>query len=151
MKVITFEDIRNLAISSSQCYEWVSEMIRDKNKTHLPPKISMHPQEGVFCNVMPCIISEQWGGVKIVNRYPLRRPSLDSKLLLLDMITGEFLALMDANWITAMRTGAVAAHSIKLFAKKNFKTVSILGLGNTARATLLILLDIFPDKVFDIK
>lgn len=151
MKVITFEDIRNLDISSSQCYEWVSEMIRDKNKTHLPPKISMHPQDGVFCNVMPCIISDQWGGVKIVNRYPLRRPSLDSKLLLLDMITGEFLALMDANWITAMRTGAVAAHSIKLFAKKNFKTVSILGLGNTARATLLILLDIFPDKVFDIK
>ena len=70
MKVITFEDIRNLAISSSQCYEWVSEMIRDKNKTHLPPKISMHPQDGVFCNVMPCIISEQWS--PLCRRYRSR-------------------------------------------------------------------------------
>lgn len=69
----------------------------------------------------------------------------------MDMQTGNFLAMMDANWITAMRTGAVAAHSIKLLAKTNFRNISILGLGNTARATLLVLLALFPSKHFNIK
>jgi ornithine cyclodeaminase len=46
---------------------------------------------------------------------------------------------MDADWITAMRTGAVATHSILLFAKQDFQTVGMIGLGNTARATMLCL------------
>ena len=122
MKLITFEDIQNLNIDPYLCYEWVSEMIANKKTVDLPAKISMHPSEGVFCNVMPCVIPNtvfgKMGGVKVVTRYPDRKPSLDSKLLLLNIETGEFLSLMDANWITAMRTGAVAAHSILLFAKK---------------------------------
>lgn len=155
MKIVTFEDIVNLKISPKQCYEWASDMIRDKENTLLPPKISMRPMEGGFCNVMPCIISNtilgKIGGVKVVNRYPDRIPSLSSKLLLLNIDNGEFLALMDSNWITAMRTGAVAAHSVVHFAKKNFKIISMLGLGNTARATLLVLASIFPDREFDIR
>ena len=91
------------------------------------------------------------GGVKVVNRYPDRKPSLDSKLLLLDMTSGDYLALMDANWITAMRTGAVATHSIKLFAKNGFKTLAVLGLGNTARATMICLAHAFTDREFKVK
>ena len=72
----------------------------------------MKPSEGTFCNVMPCILNNGYGGVKIVTRYPERIPSLDSRLILFDAMKGDFLALMDADWITTMRTGAVAAHSI---------------------------------------
>lgn len=130
-------------------------MIRDKKDVQLPPKISMHLTENTFCNIMPCIIPNtvigDIGGVKIVNRYPERKPSLDSKLLLIDMKNGKFLALMDANWITAMRTGAVAAHSVQIFAKKDFQTLAVLGLGNTARATMLILASLFPERKFKIK
>ncbi len=156
MKLITFEDIQKLNIDPMLCFEWVSEMIKNKKSSNLPAKISLHPFEGAFCNIMPCMIpnlstSTLLGGVKIVNRYPNRIPSLDSKLLLVDMNSGDFLALMDANWITAMRTGAVAAHSIKLFAKKQFENIAIIGLGNTARATLLCLTSAFPEKHFTIK
>lgn len=156
MKLITFDDIQNLCISPKLCYEWTNEMILNKKEALLPAKISMKPNEGIFCNVMPCILPQSndgslWGGVKIVNRYPERNPSLDSRLLLLDMKTGEFLALMDANWITAMRTGAAAAHSILLLGKQNFTTVGIMGLGNTARATLLVLADMMPDREIVVK
>lgn len=89
--------------------------------------------------------------MKIVTRYPERRPSLDSKLLLLDSESGEFLAMMDANWITAMRTGAVAAHSIMMLAKHNYSVLGILGLGNTARAALIVLASMVPEKEFTIK
>ena len=155
MKIISFEDIRNLEVSPALCYEWVDEMLREKGNVLLPPKISMKPADGVFCNVMPCIIGsserEDVGGVKVVTRYPDRKPSLDAKLLLYNAESGEFLALMDANWITAMRTGAVAAHSIKLLAKKDFSTIGIMGLGNTARAALLVLASIMPKREFEIK
>ena len=70
---------------------------------------------------------------------------------MLDIATGDYLALMDANWITAMRTGAVATHSIKLLAKTGFKTLAVLGLGNTARATMLCLVHAFPDREFKVK
>ena len=65
--------------------------------------------------------------------------------------TGEFLALMDGTWITTMRTGAVAAHSIMLFAKKDFLTIGMMGLGNVARSTLLILANQLPDRELHIR
>lgn len=151
MKVITFDDIVNLNISPSVCYEWVSEMIAQKKSALLPPKISIHPSEETFCNIMPCMLKNGMGGTKIVNRYPHRIPSLDSNLSLINMESGEFLAMMDSNWITAMRTGAVAVHSIVRFAKTDYKTIAIMGLGNTARATLLTLASVYPDKQFYIK
>lgn len=150
MKIISFDDVRNLNIAPRTCYQWVSEMIADKKNALLPAKISMKPAEGIFCNVMPCILSAS-GGVKVVTRYPQRKPSLDSKLLLFNVENGEFLALMDANWITAMRTGAVAAHSILLLAKKSFSEIGILGLGNTARAALLVLAEMIPERELHIK
>jgi len=143
MKIIGFEDIKAMNISPSDCYRWVEEMIVRKEKSFLPPKTHMNLPGNIFCNVMPSFIS--WmddsimGGVKVVTRYPERKPSLDSKILLFNADSGEFLALMDGNWITAMRTGAVAAHSIVLFGKNGWNTIGMIGLGNVARSTLLVL------------
>lgn len=150
MKLFTFDTIANLNISPIQCYNWTAEMIKNKKNTILPPKISMKPFDATFCNVMPSIVND-YGGVKVVTRYPERIPSLDSFLVLFDVNSGENLALMDANWITAMRTGAVAAHSVIHLAKSNFQTIGMIGLGNTARSTLLILLNVLPHKNFNIK
>ena len=154
MKIINFDDVRSLNISPAECYEWVSEMILHKADSMLPPKTHLNLPGNIFCNVMPAIIFGAEGsycGVKAVTRYPERRPALDSKMLLLDADTGEFLALIDGNWITAMRTGAVAAHSVMHLAKRDFSTVGMIGLGNTARATLLVLAAMVPDRVLNVK
>ena len=154
MKLITFEDIKKLNIPVEQYYNWTVEMIKNKSKSILPPKISIKPYEGVFCNVMPSFIyneNSDYEGVKVVTRYPERIPSLESKLLLLNAKSGEFLALMDADWITALRTGAVAVHSIMLLAKKNFKTIGMIGLGNVARSVMHTLLELNKDREFIVK
>lgn len=155
MKVITFQDIVNLSLRPKQIFNWAEEMICQKKSCLLPPKISIRPMEGVFCNVMPCMIgtdgNPRWGGAKIVTRYPGRNPSLDGKIIIFDARNGEYLALLDGDWITAMRTGAVAAHSIQLFAKEDYSVVGVMGLGNTARATLLILSDLIGNKELEIK
>lgn len=154
MKLITFEDIKKLNIPVDQYYNWTVEMIKNKSKSILPPKISIKPYEGVFCNVMPSFIyneNSDYEGVKVVTRYPERIPSLESKLLLLNAKSGEFLALMDADWITALRTGAVAVHSIMLLAKKNFKTIGMIGLGNVARSVMYTLLELNKNREFIVK
>lgn len=152
MKILTHLDIMSLDIEPIQCYNWVSYMLETKNSVILPAKISMKPTEDVFYNVMPSLVPQcNIGGVKIVTRYPSRSPSLDSQIMLYDYNTGNIKAIMDGNYITTMRTGAVAAHSIKLFAKKNFSKIGMIGLGNQARATLKVLLSLFPDRKFQLK
>lgn len=152
MKILTHRDIMNLNIESIQCYKWVTEMLKTKDKVILPAKTSMKPKEEVFYNIMPSLIPQyNSGGVKVVTRYPSRKPTLDSQIMLYDYDSGEIKALMDGNYITTMRTGAVSAHSIKLLAKKDFKIVGIIGLGNQARATIKVLLSLFPDKKIILK
>ena len=154
MKYITHKDITDLNIPIPQLYSWAEETIKNKNSAILPPKISIKPDPGVFCNVMPSVINscgKRYGGVKVVTRFPDRQPCLDSKILLYDMDCGDVLALMDGDWITAMRTGAVAAHSIINLAKKDFSVIGMMGLGNVARATLDVFLTMVPDKKFTVK
>lgn len=152
MKVIDFEAISNMGITPMQCYEWVSDMLAKKDEAILPAKISMKPMNGVFYNVMPTVLlSEKRVGVKVVTRYPERNPSLESEILLYNLENGELLAIMDGTYITAMRTGAVAAHSIKLLAKSDFKTLGFMGLGNTARAAMKVLAALFPEREMTVK
>ncbi len=50
-----------------------------------------------------------------------------------------------------MRTGAVAAHSVLNFAKRNFAKIGMIGLGNTARASLVVLASMIPERQLNIK
>ncbi len=152
MRIITHNEIMNMKITPKQCFDWVSEVIKDKNEYVLPHKISLKHREDGFYNTMPSILEKQgYFGVKVVNRYSDREPALDSKLMLYELESGELVALMDANFITAMRTGAVAAHSINLLAAKTAKVIGVIGLGNTARATIKILAEVNRDKEYTIK
>lgn len=152
MKIITHSQIVDLTINPQECVQWVKAAFISKEQSTLPPKISIKLPENVFFNTMPCYIPDQKViGVKMVSRYPSNSPTLESCLVLFDAQNGDLLAFMDANWITAMRTGAVAATAIDLFQSDKGNTLSILGLGNTARASLLCLLEHDPGKVWDIK
>lgn len=155
MKLVTFEDIKSLGIPAETCMDWVSDSILRKGEMTLPAKISLSPRDGSFMNTMPCFVPDAtghlWGGVKLVTRFPEKEPALDSKLILLDTASGEMVALMDADWITAIRTGAVAAHSVELLAQEGYTEVSFLGLGNTARATMLMLASCAKNRTLNVR
>lgn len=153
MKIITFEDIKELNISTIDSLKWVEEAFKLKYEVSLPPKISTTLDNGkVFFNTMPCYIpSVNKFGLKEVSRFPLREPSISGEILLYDSSNGDLLALMDANWITAMRTGAVAATAINHLEKMGAFNYSFIGLGNTARATLLCVAESNPNKKMKIK
>jgi len=152
MKVIDFDLIKGLNISPETCVEWVENAFRIKYESKLPSKISMKIDSKIFFNTMPVYIPEQDRfGVKIVSRYPERKPSLEADILLYDTSSGDALALMDASWITAMRTGAVAALTVHELKSSNAIEYAFLGLGNTARATLLCLLPLLNGQQIHIR
>lgn len=147
MKIISQKQIKTLNISPATCVKWIKESFSLKEIAQLPAKISLHPQGNDFFNTMPCILPSPYNyyGVKIVHRIKGATPALGSDLLLYNSQTGELLAMLDADWITTMRTGAVATLAIQTFRKRNVKSYGLLGLGNTGRATMLCLLDSEPD------
>ena len=146
--VIQNKQICDLNISPLECVKWVDESFRIKDDTQLPAKISVHPHGNDFFTSMPCLLPSSYGmlGIKEVSRVNGRTPSLSSDILLYDSLSGSLLAFIDADWITAMRTGAVAALSIKTLQKTDANSYSFIGLGNTARATALCLLSVFKDR-----
>jgi ornithine cyclodeaminase len=142
MKTITNRDVTELNISPEQCVEWVRDAFILKSECQLPAKMSVHPSGNDFFTTMPCLLPASYGrfGVKVVSRIVGRQPALKSDMMLFDSTSGELLSLVDCDWITAMRTGAVAALAIKTLRSSNARDYAFIGLGSTARATLRCLL-----------
>lgn len=116
---------------------------------HAPPKIGIHPASDAFIHAMPASIpSQKAAGIKWVGGYPENGkcglPYISGLLILNDFETGIPIALMDATWITAQRTGAATALSAKYLARPDSSTVGILGCGVQARSNLEALKVLFP-------
>ncbi len=156
MKIISQQDIKNLGITAKQCCDWVRESFSLKQDAQLPAKISCHPADFDFFTSMPCLLPEdaegnRFFGVKEVHRIKGAVPSLGSDMLLYDAKNGELLALLDTDWITTMRTGAVAAVSAHVLRKEGAYKYGFVGLGNTARAAMLCILEDEPEKHFEVQ
>ena len=153
MKHISDSNIVGLEISPAQCVEWVTEAFKMKHNCQLPAKVSVHPQGNDFITTMPCLLPTEYNtfGVKVVSRVVGREPALKSDLLLFDSLSGDIKAMVETNWITSMRTGAVAALAIKTFQNSNAKIYSFLGLGNTAKATMKCLHAILSNEKITVR
>ncbi len=157
MKIISEKLIRSLGVTPKQCVEWIYESFAMKKDAQLPVKVSVHPSNNDFFTSMPCLLPPtcgekniQYFGVKEVHRIEGAVPSLGSDMMLYNALTGELLALIDCDWITTMRTGAVAAVSAKALRKEDSNVYGLVGLGNTCRATLLCVLEAEPEKIFKV-
>lgn len=162
MKIISEQLIRSLGITPKQCVVWIYESFNMKKNAQLPAKISVHPADYDFFTSMPCLLPAsgemggvksdiQYFGIKEVHRIEGAVPSLGSDMMLYNAKNGELLALVDCDWITTMRTGAVAAVSAKALRKAGANTYGMVGLGNTGRATMLCILEAEPEKHFKVK
>jgi alanine dehydrogenase len=80
-------------------------------------------------------------GVKIVNTHPENRrkyglPTVAGIIVLADPETGKLLAIIDATWITVMKTAAASAVATKYLARDNAEILGLVGAGLQAIAHL---------------
>lgn len=152
MKKISFEEIKNMNIDPLNFVNWVKEAFLNKYDCVLPHKISMKYYGDGFVNVMPSIIpSEGVYGVKVVSRNPNSEPTLKGDIFLFDIETNDLIATLDGTYITALRTGAVAALSTITLAKSDYESIALIGLGNVGRAYIKCLLPLIEDKNITLK
>jgi ornithine cyclodeaminase/alanine dehydrogenase-like protein (mu-crystallin family) len=146
-------DVAAVGLTMAEIIAALERMFREKGegRVEMPPKIGIHPAPDAFIHAMPASIPAQKAvGIKWVGGYPenskRRLPYISGLLILNDFETGIPLALMDATWITAKRTGAATALSAKYLARPDSAVVGILGCGVQGRSNLEALRVLFPLK-----
>src|SRR6185436_19747994 len=60
-------------------------------------------------------------------------PTMQATIVLMDAVNGRTLAVMDATWLTALRTAAASAVAVDCLTSRSPKTVALLGSGVLAR------------------
>lgn len=140
MRTISFGEIVGLGITPAACVEWARDAIVHKRDWVCPKKVSIDFGDECYFTTMPSYLqAKDLFGVKIVSRIAGRARTIEGDILLYDAKNGKLLAFVDGTWITAMRTGAVAAITADVLKKEGAKSYGFIGLGNIARATLLCL------------
>ncbi|MDH4123534.1 MAG: ornithine cyclodeaminase family protein, partial [Thermoplasmata archaeon] len=98
---------------------------------------------------MPSYIEDlDIAAVKIVNVHPdnpkqHRMRTVMAIIVLIDPQTGAPIAIMDGSHVTDMRTGAASAVASKYLARKDSRTVGIIGAGRQSYTQLLAILNTF--------
>ncbi|MCC7265203.1 MAG: ornithine cyclodeaminase family protein [Candidatus Latescibacteria bacterium] len=154
-------DIEALDLPMGQIIEALEEMFREKGagRVEMPPKPGIHTRPDAFIHAMPAYIpSLGAAGIKWISGYPENHhqglPYITGLLILNDPETGVPIAVMDATWLTAQRTGAATALAAKYLARPDSSTVGILACGVQGRSNLEALATLFPlrrVKAFDVR
>ena len=109
-----------------------------KGEVDMPPKTYLFfKKDKGDLRIMPSFSEElKMAGTKIVNVHPNNPknnlPTVGAVIVLNDAETGMPLALMDGTYITGMRTGASGAVAAKYLARKNVKSMGVVGAGRQA-------------------
>lgn len=125
--------------------EAVEEAFRQHalGKVQMPAKLYLDfRRHGGDLRAMPAYLEEQdIAGVKIVNVHPSNPvrglPTVMAVLVLNNPSTGAPLALMDATYLTDMRTGAAGGVAVKHLARRGSSVLGLVGAGKQAKTQLL--------------
>jgi len=152
--LLTSREIRSL-LTIEECLKAVEESFRAQGRKRvlLPEKIYLTLPDGISdFRAMPALIEGVpfACGVKWVNVHPKNRkrglPTVMALILLNDPSSGFPLAVMDGTVITQMRTGAAGAIAARVLARRNSRTLGLIGCGTQAETQLSFLLKRFPLK-----
>ncbi len=154
------KDVEGVNMGMNDIINALEDMFKEKGegRVEMPPKPGIHTRQDAFIHAMPAYIPKlQSAGMKWVSGYPdnqkMDLPYISGLLILNDPENGFPIAVMDATWITAMRTGAATAVAAKYLARPDSSSVGIIACGVQGRSNLEALSSLFEiDKVkaFDI-
>ncbi len=106
----------------------------------VPPRIAASNADGLLA-AMPGYVRGGGMLVKLVSVFPHNHdrglPSHQALITLFDETDGRPLAVMDGTAITAIRTGAASALSVRLLARPAARVLAVLGAGVQGRSHLM--------------
>jgi ornithine cyclodeaminase len=98
--------------------------------------LTIHEEQALTLTMPGYLNQDKALGLKVVSIFPKNMdkniPSITGFIMLLDARTGEPKILMDAAWLTSLRTGAVSGLATKYFARDDAHHLAIIGSGAQA-------------------
>ncbi|MBN1179874.1 MAG: ornithine cyclodeaminase family protein [Anaerolineae bacterium] len=145
-------DVVATGLTMAEVIELLETAFHEKGegRVEMPPKPGIHPgTSDNFIHAMPAYIPGlNSAGIKWVSGFPQNYkrglPYISGLLILNDPTTGIPLAVMDCQWITAMRTGAATAVAARRLARPESAVLGVLGCGVQGRTNTEALNVLFP-------
>ena len=144
-------DIEGIGMKMKDVIHVVEQAFVEKGRgrVQMPPKPGIAPLADAFIHAMPAYIpGMSAAGIKWISGYPANYkrglPYISGLIILNQPTTGLPMAVMDATWVTAMRTGAATAVAAKYLAREDAESVAIIGCGVQGRTNLEALITQFP-------
>ena len=160
MLYLSKDQVQQVGVGMVEVIDAVEEMFREKGngRVEMPPKPGIHTRPDAFIHAMPAYIPGTGAaGMKWISGYPDNQqkalPYIAGLMILNDPDTGIPLVVMDATWLTAVRTGAATAVAAKYLANPRSRRVGLLACGVQGRSNLTALAASFSlqqASVFDV-
>ncbi|MEA2364862.1 MAG: hypothetical protein QOI32_374 [Thermoleophilaceae bacterium] len=151
IRYLSRADVESAGLAGTDVIDILDGVFRAKRSgaVELPAKIGVHPREDAFIHAMPAYLGDMDAvGIKWVAGYPdnpqLGLPYIHGLFVLSEASTGRPLAVMDATWITEVRTAAASMLGVRALAARPVETIGILGCGRQGQAHLELATDVFP-------
>ena len=152
------QDVKKL-LDLGRAIDTTEQALRDHSQGRViwstPEDLAIKPPAGWQSWVTGCALTAQpvagfrirsikaAGGSRDTSRPP-RGPR--RILILSDREGGEIRAIMDEDWCHAVRTAAAAAVALRVLARKDAAIMAMLGAGDTARAAVPVMAQVFRLK-----
>lgn len=143
-------DVEACALTLGEVETAVEAMFRQKaaGTASMKPKLALHASGGTLFLASPGVLSDPpCGGIKwvgVADNETRGLPHIAGLILLADAVSGMPVALMDARWITGVRTAAISAVAAKRLARPDSASIGFVACGLQARSHLAALRPHFP-------
>jgi ornithine cyclodeaminase len=145
--IITEED-QKLAITMEEVMKVVEVALVEysEGRTVTPVRMALNSSNGTSLFMPSLVESASSLGVKFVSVYPTNKEkTIHGVMILSDVTTGEPLALLEASYLTLLRTGAASGIATKYLSKEKAKVVAVIGTGRQARGLIQAILHVRPN------
>jgi alanine dehydrogenase len=151
LRYLSRSDVEAVGLGALEVVDILEAAFRAKRAgdVEMPPKVGVHPREDAFIHAMPAYLADTDAvGLKWVAGYPSNQPLgipyIHGLFVLSEAATGRPLAVMDATWITEVRTAAASILGIRALAERPVEAMGILGCGRQGHVHLELAEQAFP-------
>ncbi len=145
------ETLLGLGVTAREAVDRIEHLIKGRaaHGVWAPPKISAFPPDDRYIMATLAAADDPpYVAVKalVLNpaNYDRGLPQINGTITLLDSSTGQLLAIVDGNWVTAVRTAALSAVAAGYMARPQSRTIAFIGCGVQANSHLQVFNELFP-------
>lgn len=145
--------LQSLDLTVEEVIQAIEHLIRGRSQAQVwnAPKSVIQPPDGRYMMATLCAADDPpFLAVKSLILNPRNRerglPDINAVVTLLDSDTGVPVAIIDGNWVTAVRTAGLSAVAAKRLARSDASIAAFIGCGVQAHRHLQTFAALFPLK-----